>query len=326
MQRAPGRRWRFALAMIAIAGAAAASVSLLVARRPQRAPATSLATGERTFHAAVTGTPTARFARESGAPDEVIRLYDGSLTVDVTPLRRGDRVRIVIGDAEVEARDTSFEVSARGDSLDAVQVVRGQVDVRPARMAPVVIVAGERWDARPIVDRDTIAELPAEPPRVESPATPREKHDVRQSPPARSLSPSANTNAAPAEPPMSKLFATGWQAFHAGDPANAVSAFDEALAAYPGDPLAEDVSFWRAMALQKISTTQARDAFAQFISRYPRSPRLGEASLVFGWLELDAGHLDQAVRSFERARKDPDDTVRSNAEKGLAAVTSARAH
>ena len=124
---------------------------------------------------------------------------------------------------------------------------------------------------------------------------------------------------------MARLFDRGWQQLLARDPRAAIDTFDEALAKYPREPLAEDVTFWRGVALARTKrSTDAIHALTRFVDDYPKSPRLGEASAMLGWLLVDAGELDQAVGRFETARRDPIATIRASAEKGLAAVEAKR--
>jgi len=77
--------------------------------------------------------------------DEVVRLIDGTITVEVQPLLDGERFRVVTGDAEVEVRGTAFDVVARDDHLVSVRVLHGKVEVRP-EVGPIRLLgANERW-------------------------------------------------------------------------------------------------------------------------------------------------------------------------------------
>ena len=72
----------------------------------------------------------ARF-QEIGNPQErIVRLFDGTVLCEVTEVRRGQRFRVIVGDAEVEVRGTLFEVAAAGDRLVHVKVMHGRVEVR----------------------------------------------------------------------------------------------------------------------------------------------------------------------------------------------------
>ena len=95
-----------------------------------------------------------------------------------------------------------------------------------------------------------------------------------------------------------------------------------ARAADAGGELAEDASFWRAVALRRAGHTDAAlAAFVAFLERYARSARAGEAAVAAGWLELDAGRTDAAAAHFRAAVDDPAPRVRASAADGLRAVT-----
>ncbi|MCA9542082.1 MAG: FecR domain-containing protein, partial [Myxococcales bacterium] len=110
------RRWP------AVALAAVAAVLLIgagLALWPRAAPV-----AEVHAHAA------APFSRLGDADDDIVRLVEGVVTVEVRPRAPGQRFRVVTGDAEVEVRGTAFDVEARGDRLVGVRVLHGRVAVR----------------------------------------------------------------------------------------------------------------------------------------------------------------------------------------------------
>jgi TolA-binding protein len=199
-----------------------------------------------------------------------------------------------------------------------------------------VLGTGERWE--PVLAR---ADLPldppppttspkaATPPATSPPATsPKAATPPATSPPATSR-PQALTTGQPARPaikrPIELLFEEGWAALAAGDPRGAAGVFERAARSAPDDPLAEDAWFWRASSLAKAKSPAAPGALDQFLSRYPRSPRAGEASAVLGWLLLDAD-LDRAEALFRVAAADRVSAVRASGTKGLSAVAQKRAN
>jgi TolA-binding protein len=101
----------------------------------------------------------ARYARVSGAPNEIVRLHQGRVTVAVEKLAAGQRLRVLTGDAEVEVRGTVFDVEARDDVLVLVRVIEGVVEVRRGGTT-TVLQAGERWD----VPLEAAARVPVAPP------------------------------------------------------------------------------------------------------------------------------------------------------------------
>src|SRR5262249_1118357 len=71
----------------------------------------------------------ARFSRVRPGPDEIVRVDEGTIHLDVAPLGVGDRFRVVTADAEVEVRGTAFQVTAAASQLVAVRVWHGRVEV-----------------------------------------------------------------------------------------------------------------------------------------------------------------------------------------------------
>jgi tetratricopeptide (TPR) repeat protein len=237
----------------------------------------------------------ARYELASAAPDEVIRLHEGSITIDIAGLAPGERVRVITDDGEVEGGQGRLIVMARADTLTEVEVERGRFEVRTLRQPPVVLADGQRWPAKVAMRTERVI-----PPKIVSP--PR----------------LANL-------PMAKLFDAGWQELRAGRPAEAARIFGDALARYPGDALAEDAAFWHGVALRRAQQRPAAvKALTAFLDKHRRSPRVGEASAMLGWLLLEGGDLDGAERRFQAAAKDPVKSVRDSAAKGLTAVATTR--
>ena len=258
-------------------------------------------------HGVVRASAGSHFTLLSDAPDEIVRLVEGAITVSVTPLAPGERFRVVVGDAEVEVRGTAFEVAAHDDRLESVDVLHGAVEVRLEGRAPTLVPAGARW-TRPLDD--------------ETPAA------VRTDATARAVRPRAPAPTEVEEPvtvesswTAARGFEAGWSALHDGNPVAAAAAFGEVLDRAPSDPLAEDASFWRAVALSRAErTTQARAALELFVRTYPRSVRAPEASVMLGWMLLSSGETAAARAMFERGANDPTERVRASASRGLAAI------
>jgi hypothetical protein len=87
----------------------------------------------------------ARFARVQPQPDEIVRVDDGEIELEIAPLHTDERFRVVTEDGEVEVRGTSFKVSVSNHSLAAVHVWRGRVEVRSRGGALAVLEAGDDW-------------------------------------------------------------------------------------------------------------------------------------------------------------------------------------
>jgi outer membrane protein assembly factor BamD (BamD/ComL family) len=122
------------------------------------------------------------------------------------------------------------------------------------------------------------------------------------------------------------LYDQAWTELRAGRVGTAAAAFERAALAAPGTPLAEDATFWQAVALRRDGRrAPASRVLATFIERYPRSPRAGEAAVILGWLLLDDGDLAGAERRLTAAARDPVPKVRDSARAGLAEVSRRRA-
>ncbi|AKU91186.1 tetratricopeptide repeat protein [Vulgatibacter incomptus] len=306
----------------ALAGAAvAAAVAIVLVGRSDPPPAEPpvIAT---VYRGTVRPHDGARFVRVSSAPDEVVRLYEGTISVDVEPLRAGERFRVVVGDGQVEVRGTSFDVEAVGDALSSVKVEHGVVDVNPGSRPTVVLLDGQRWDAK----SEGAAGSGAVPIRVESPSA---KERRGRAPPPVESETTAVSDPVPDEPPprspMAELFDRGWTQLRSGRPREAAQTFEEALAKHPSDPLAEDAAFWRGVSLARAKRTQeASRALAAFIDAHPTSHRAGEASVMLGWILLERREIDAAEARFRAAVADPVEAVRASAEKGLEAARATR--
>ena len=198
--------------------------------------------------------------RSTTAPDEIVRLEHGTITIDVAPMHAGERFRVVVGDAEVEVRGTRFTVSASGDRLVAVTVQHGRVDVRPRDRAVASLVAGQSWRQ--------VAEPPREVPAVAPPPPPP--------PPPKQVTRANPARVAPDRPPPARTpirlpeelaYEDGWTAMRAGNFARASAAFARVFLIAPDSTLAEDASFWRAVALARGQRAgEAATAFRDFLA------------------------------------------------------------
>jgi hypothetical protein len=306
---------RWAIPAVALA-AAAAVVLHLVRTAPSTEPTPIVARGVVHPH------PGATYV-VSAPPDEIVALHDGTIDVHVEPLGPGQRFRVVVGHDEVEVRGTAFEVVAQRDHLIGVQVVHGRVEVRRAGEATMMLGAGEQWHAPVIAAR---SEPPPPPPIVPPPPPPI----VPPPHPAPVLPAPLRTPAAAPEPAIvpapappattadEAAFVSAWNAMRRNDFARAASVFAHVLVLAPDGPFAEDASYWFAVATARIpQAATAITAFREFLDRYPRDPRAGEASAMLGWLLVEAGNRTEAGRRFEAATTDPNEGVRASARAGL---------
>lgn len=314
------QRWR-RRALVSLA-AAAAAVGLTLALVPggrhaanSREPRLSPALVNRGH---VHAGQDARFTIVSGAPDEVVRVFDGTVTLSVDPLRPGERFRVLVGDSEVEVHGTVFDVTAVSDRLTAVRVSEGLVEVRPEGQPGVTLSAGDRW--APIAPSSPSVPNEARRPEVEETAvsTPRPPSLPRRVPGREPPTAEPTPRRAAVPNDSESAFQEGWTALREAEHSAAAEAFARVD---PSSPMVEDAAFWRAVALGRAGRDEAATReFEVFLARYPRSARRGEATVSLGWLLLRQGRGDQARARFEEAGRDADVAVRRSAQRGLRAL------
>ncbi|HEY2729148.1 MAG TPA: tetratricopeptide repeat protein [Polyangia bacterium] len=305
---APRTSW--AVGGIVAVAAVILALGLARGRRPPE-PARS--------HVVVRPASGARYAIASPPPLETIRLWDGAIDLDVQPLGPGDRVRVEVGDGEIEVRGTRFQVAAETDRLVGVEVTHGRVEVRPRGAALATLGAGQRWRAAPRAAPERPsppAELPvAEPPRAIAPRL-RRVAARAEAGVARALAPTR----------QEALYDDAWDALRARRFDEAATGFGRVLAESPSGPLADEAGFWRAIALARgKKNAEAVPAFRAFLATYPASPRRGEASAILGWLFVDAHRMEEAAALFRTAAQDPHESVRASAREGLGAFARSSA-
>jgi TolA-binding protein len=318
----PRGRARWIAGASSLVVAAMAAVVLLHVRRSPEPPRS---------RAAVIANSDARWERMSPLPWETLRLWDGTIDVDVQPLGPGERMRVQVGESEVEVRGTRFQVTARADRLVAVDVTHGRVEVRTAGAPIAVLGAGQAWHWSP-----ELAIAPAPPattPTTElepvaaptQPPTPRHKRNVHQL--ARRLA-DGESGVERALPPTREehLYDDAWDLLRERRFDEAARAFERVVDASRTGPLAEGAAFWSATALARGgATAEAASAFRQFLQTYRQSSRRGEASAILAWLLVDVHRYDEATPLFREALTDPRDSVRASARDGLDAIARGNA-
>ncbi len=380
-ERTPSPRpWRWGLAATAVAAALALALGLRATFRSGSTPRAELTDRRASIHAA----PGAHYVHTSATTagvshDEVVRLSEGQLDLDVAPLAEGERFRVITSDAEVEVTGTSFEVDVVDDRLAEVAVHTGEVEIRRVDSQPMRLFAGDRWTATPTRAEITRSDLPlpaADPEPADSEAAASAPVTVASTPPiadhpapaaapepttatpdrpaarrrprvaiartapvtpvpapteaeADSDAPPEPAEEAPTEPepepapptPTEQAFQSGWTALRSGNYGEAADAFGRAIAMDPGAALSEDARYWKAVALARAGRGHdARRALAAYLAKHPGSARAGEASVMLGWLELEAGRVEAARARFQSATSDRNRSVRDSARAGLAAL------
>jgi len=312
------------IAAVAVPLAAAAAIALWLGTRPSEAPAKDT----------IVAQDTARYSALSGWPDRIIRLDDGSLSVDVRSLAADDRFRLQAPDGAIETREARFVVTVRAAHVDSVAVAGGRVELRVVGSQTILLSAGQSWTRTVTAQRDADIVKPApEPPAqqtVETEAT--MPAPVRRRPGPSRIEASrvpqpAEVAAPPATPPSTPgeaEFRAGVIALRNGDGAAAAASFATACSTAPA-ALAEDACFWVGAAARRAGqTAMARDALARFLQRFPTSARTGEASALLGWILFESGDLTGAELRFQHATGDRVPKVRESAAKGLQAIERKR--
>jgi ferric-dicitrate binding protein FerR (iron transport regulator) len=250
--------------------------------------------------AAVRAIGAARYTRVQVPPDDVLRLENGTIVIEVAALPSGERFRVTTADAEVEVRGTRFQVSASRGKLTGVTVASGRVEVRSAGGGHVVLDPGDEWVSGAEVNGRGAG--------------------MSRLPRARAASALVDPAAAPSVPLRAAhaSFDRAWSLLRQGDALRAAALFAEVERTSGDGDIAEDALYWRSVATAKAGDRPAaRALFESFLLRFPASSRTGAAAAALGWLYLENAQKDEARRAFERATGDPSPAVRASARNGL---------
>lgn len=282
VKRIPRAAWLVAAAILVVASGAFAAVRFqwFVASPSAPPPAPTTAGATTTSRVRVHPQEGARFAElgaEHADGDEVVRVFDGVVTIEL--VAEEDHVaRALTGDAEISAREASFDLSVSGDRLRSLRIISGRVELRLEGQPVQVLEAGERFvavdDPKPVASSqpvapsppDATAAVPSARARVVAPARPNIT-------PRPSAPKAANAD--------ERAFNAAWSAIERGDYEAAEKDLGKVS---PNSPLAEDAAYWRAVSLVRAGDkAKAREALTRFIAQHPDSPRKAEAE---GLLQL----------------------------------------
>jgi TolA-binding protein len=289
----PRRKWVPALAGAAVLGA----VFWLGLSR--RSPAPPEITSPPASRASIRAVGAARFVRVAGPPDELVRLDEGTIVLEVRRLARGERFRVQTKDGVVEVRGTRFQVSAAGGALAGVAVSEGRVEVRSPGGARVTLDPGDEWVPPPPAPTDV---APISPPAAVVPETRTARLRTKPTDGGRTAK---------------ATFEKAWSRLRQGDPEGAARLFAEVEEVSRDRGIAEDALYWRAVAIARTGDTgEAARLFLDFSRRFPNASRGGQAATALGWILLERGDRDAAVGAFRRAMDDPSPNVRASATDG----------
>lgn len=289
----------------------AATPSVAVAVKPAPAPLR---------RAVVEGSQSANFTHERRGGDEVVALKRGTLNVRVAEIQPSEHFRVVVGNAQVEASGSAFDVEAGDHGLRAVHVRSGRVTVRVKGQEAVFLAAGQSWRATEVVTQKIGMELPG--PRPGPMPMPRPSPSpspvkIKAAGPGDAPAVNPTTKATPAE----AAFKQAWQALQAKHYRDAAEGFARVVATAPEASIAPDARYWRALALLRANDRVAgQAALESFLVQHPSSSRVGEVAAMLGWLHVNAGRPERARPYFKTALADPHTRVRNSARAGLKAI------
>ena len=237
-------------------------------------------------------------------PDEIVRLDDGRIELDVIPLAAGERFRVVTDHGEVEVRGTSFEVLAanrqpaiRSRCRAGASRSLGQRARRPGRRRQM----GAGRAAVRLARAWLAAQAPARAARAGS------RSHGRTSARPRSRAPCSIAR---------------WSSLRAGNAGEAAATFADLERRARGRAIEEDALYWRAVSVARTKdSASAGLLFREFLRRFPASSRRGEAAVALGWILPDAENVNEARHAFEQALADPAASVRDSAAEGIRRTT-----
>tara|TARA_R110002073_G_scaffold140253_12_gene290970 strand:+ start:33975 stop:35147 length:1173 start_codon:yes stop_codon:yes gene_type:complete len=270
-----------------------------------------------------------------------LRLENGTLTVNVPMLAPTRTFEVITNDGVLQTENAQFDVVATNNRLVSLTVLRGKVAVQGTGGTQVFVSEGNSWvrefEPSPVVavgaiEPDTLPEQAEKTQpvsedstgeRVRLPATRSMTRQNHATPIHQNYSDVKTSPAAPiaSEAPSQSAFTKGWHAMKQEQFHQAAELFSEAILNATSENAKQDASYWRAAALGRSRERfKAIEAFRWFVSHYPKSPRVGEASAILGWLLIEDNRFDEAEVHFFRGSQDMSERVRASAEAGLDAV------
>lgn len=263
----------------------------------------------------------ARFLQDRKKGDEVVRLTEGTITVEVEHLQPGERFRVVTGDAEVEVRGTAFEVVVHNDRLVSVKVIRGAVDVRPKEKPTVRLSPGQKWETPEAASLPTSEPTPASEPASIPTSEPVSLPTTMLAASTPVLKAPAPVLKAPAPKTNSEeeIFQSALAAMRAGNLEEAEKGFAE-VAASQNSGFAEDASYWLARTLNRSGSPRAQAACEDFITRYPGNPKVYDIRLALAQLFLKQKKEAEARIQLEEVTKSAPEVLKRRAQEVLDAL------
>ncbi|MEP6860221.1 MAG: tetratricopeptide repeat protein [Deltaproteobacteria bacterium] len=165
-------RWPFVVGGFS-AGAFAAAATVMMVVHFSHGSAKIKAAASEEHRAQIEASAAADFEREvthgANGTDEVVRLHAGRISVAVSELPHGDRVRVAAKDGELEGEGT-YEIAVTKDSIREVWVKEGSARLRIAGQEEVFLASGQAWKA-PVITADVTPAITQTQMQTQPPAT-----------------------------------------------------------------------------------------------------------------------------------------------------------
>jgi hypothetical protein len=229
----------------------------------------------------------ARWSRHTRDGRELVVLQQGSLWIRVRQAPGAPAFAVLLPDGELEDIGTTFSVAVTDGRTERVQVEEGTVLLKLRGRPPLVLKAGQTWEASPApapppirVPAGSVA--PSEPAPSQQPASPPPANPAGApvhagpAPRASSTAPAGSSEPSPSRD-ASDEFRTALAAFNAGQTRDAARQFRSFAEQHPADPRAEDAAYLRVLALERAGDIAGRRAAARvYLRRYPAGFRRAE--------------------------------------------------
>lgn len=252
-----------------------------------RTPGTAL-------EAVIEADATARWTRRAHADRELVVLDHGELRIRTQQTPGKPRFAVVLPDGELEDIGTVFSVAVLKGRTERVHVDDGSVLLKLHGRAPVLLRAGQTWQAQAPAPRSAASASDAAPkpaPRPETappsetapdptraavpPVSSARARAVESAPSSSATEPEASGARSAAG--ASEDFRAALAAFNAGQPAVAAQRFQRFSERHVADPRAEDAAYLRVLALERAGDVEGRRAAARaYLQRYPAGFRRAE--------------------------------------------------
>jgi hypothetical protein len=224
----------------------------------------------RTAHADVRANGNAVWSKRRGAGNrEEIALQQGLLWIHVDHSSGAGQLVVLLPDGELEDLGTTFTVSADGGRTTRVAVEEGRVSLRLRGQSTIDIGPGDVW---------LPTEKPAPtPPTRELQAEEAARDSDRPAPRPISRAHRTHPSVVPATPDPLVEFRAAMEALRVGDNRRAAAGFTSFLVEHPGDPMAEDATYLRVIALQRAGAAgDVKRAAEEYLRRFPTGFRRAE--------------------------------------------------